>query len=60
MPAKSFRTPYLLLHLLENLHTTWSNSLITHTNQLYMDNTTLGSVAVGFDHILKSFGNANK
>ena len=60
MPAKSFRTLYLLLHLLENKHKTWSNSVITHTSQLYMDNTTLGSVAVDFHHTLKSFGHANK
>ena len=59
MPAKSFRTLYILLHLLENQHKTWSNSVITHTKQLYMDNASLGSVAVGFDYILNYFGHAN-
>ena len=61
MPAKSFQTLYLLLHLLENQHKTWSNSVKTHTKQLCMDNTTLGSVAVGFAfyHILNYFGHAN-
>ena len=59
MPAKSFRTLYLLLHLLENQHKTWSNGVITHTKHFYMDNATLGSVAVGFDDILNYFGHAN-
>ena len=46
----SFRTLYLLLHLLDNQHKTWSDSVITHTKQIYMNNTTLGSVDVGFEH----------
>ena len=37
MPAKRCRTLYLLLHLLENKHKTWSNSVINHTKQLYID-----------------------
>ena len=35
------------------------NSVITHTKPTYMNNTTLGSVAVSFEHTLKSFGHAN-
>ena len=59
MPAKSYRTLYLLEHLLENQHKTWSNGGITHTKHLCMDNTTLGSADVGFNHILNHFGHAN-
>ena len=59
MPANSYRTLYLLLHLLENQRKTWSNGVKTHTKPIYMNNTTLGSVAVGFEHTLMSFGHAN-
>ena len=59
MLAKSFRTLYLLLHLLEKQHKTWQNSIITHTKQLYVNNTTLGSVVVGFDYSLEPFDHAN-
>ena len=44
---------------LENQHNTWSNSVITHTKHLYMDNATLGSADIGFGHILNHFGHAN-
>ena len=35
------------------------NSILTYTKQSYMNNTRLGSVAVGFGHSLESFGYAN-
>ena len=59
MPAKSYRTLYLLLHLLENQHKTWYNSVLTPTKPLYMNNATLGSVVVSFENTFKSLGHAN-
>ena len=56
---KKLPDPLSLLLLLENQHETWLNSVRTHTKPLYMNNTTLGSVAVGFEHTLISFSHAN-
>ena len=56
MPAKSYRTLYLLL---ENQHKTWQNGVITHTKPIYMINTTFGCVAVSFENTFESFGHAN-
>ena len=36
-----------------------NNQISTHTKPLYINNTTLGSVALGFEHTLMSFGHAN-
>ena len=59
MAAKSIRTLYLLLHLFENQYKTTRNSVINHTKQLYMNNTPLGSMTFGFDHIVRFFGHAD-
>ena len=56
---KKLPDPLSLLHLLENQRKTWSNRVKTHTKPIYMNNTTLGSEAVGFEHTLMSFGHAN-
>ena len=59
MAAKSIQTLYLVLRLFENQYKTTQNSVVIHAKQLYMNNTTLGSMAFGFDHTLKFFGHAN-